>query len=83
MEKSIAEWEKYKKRYNGEYVRRSCISTVNIWLNDFFQDIGCNSRRKKGLLAELFQPSGPADYAGIFCFLRKSGGGVPLPTCIN
>jgi dimethylaniline monooxygenase (N-oxide forming) len=67
MERSIAEWEKYKKRYNGEYFRRSCISTVNIWLNDLLcQDIGCNPKRKKGLLAEWFQPYGPADYSGLY-----------------
>ncbi|TVU10283.1 hypothetical protein EJB05_43804 [Eragrostis curvula] len=64
MEKSIAEWTKYKNRYNGKYFRRSCISTINIWFNDLLcQDIGCNPKRKKGFLAEWFQPYGPADYA--------------------
>ncbi|CAN6167892.1 unnamed protein product [Urochloa humidicola] len=67
MEKSVAEWDKYKNIYNGTYFRRSCISTVNIWLNDLLcQDIGCNPKRKKGFLAEWFQPYGPADYAGLF-----------------
>ncbi|CAL5082698.1 unnamed protein product [Urochloa decumbens] len=66
MEKSVAEWAKYKNIYNGKYFRRSCISTVNIWLNDLLcQDIGCNPKRKKGFLAEWFQPYGPADYASL------------------
>lgn len=66
MEKSVAEWAKYKNIYNGKYFRRSCISTINIWLNDLLcQDIGCNPKRKKGFLAEWFQPYGPADYAGL------------------
>ncbi|KAG2636597.1 probable flavin-containing monooxygenase 1 [Panicum virgatum] len=68
MEKSVAEWAKYKNVYNGKYFRRSCISTINIWLNDLFcQDIGCNPKRKKGFLAEWFQPYGPADYEGLSC----------------
>ncbi|KAL6844628.1 hypothetical protein ACP4OV_025287 [Aristida adscensionis] len=66
MEESVEEWAKYKNQYNGKYFRRSCISTVNIWFNDqLCRDIGCNPRRKKGFLAEWFQPYGPADYAGL------------------
>ncbi|PUZ71825.1 hypothetical protein GQ55_2G345700 [Panicum hallii var. hallii] len=66
MENSVAEWAKYKNIYNGKYFPRSCISTINIWLNDLLcQDIGCNPKRKKGFLAEWFQPYGPADYAGL------------------
>uniref|UniRef100_A0ACD5YF76 Uncharacterized protein n=1 Tax=Avena sativa TaxID=4498 RepID=A0ACD5YF76_AVESA len=66
MEESVADWAKYKGLYNGKYFRRSCISTVNIWFNDLLcKDIGCNPRRKKGFLAEWFQPYGPADYAGL------------------
>ncbi|XP_047047142.1 probable flavin-containing monooxygenase 1 [Lolium rigidum] len=66
MEESVAEWAKYKSRYNGKYLRRSCISTVNIWFNDLLcKDMGCNPRRKKGFLAEWFQPYGPADYANL------------------
>lgn len=67
MEKSVAEWAKYKNIYNGKYFLRSCISTINIWLNDLLcQDIGCNSKRKNRFLAEWFQPYGPADYAGLY-----------------
>uniref|UniRef100_A0A0E0B645 Flavin-containing monooxygenase n=1 Tax=Oryza glumipatula TaxID=40148 RepID=A0A0E0B645_9ORYZ len=67
MEESVAEWAKYKDLYNGKYFRRSCISTVNIWFNDILcQDIGCNPKRKKGVLAEWFQPYGPADYASLY-----------------
>ena len=66
MEVSVAEWTKYKILYYWKYFRRACISTVNIWFNDLLcQDIGCNPRRKKGFLAEWFQPYGPADYASI------------------
>jgi len=66
MEKSVTEWAEYKNLYNGKYFRRSCISTTNIWLNDLLcQDMGCNPKRKKGFLAEWFQPYGPADYAGL------------------
>ncbi|KAF8700635.1 hypothetical protein HU200_033980 [Digitaria exilis] len=67
MEKSVAEWAKYKNIYNGKYFHKSCISTLNIRLNDLLcQDIGCNSKRKNGFLAEWFQPYGPADYAGLY-----------------
>ncbi|XP_006660941.1 probable flavin-containing monooxygenase 1 [Oryza brachyantha] len=67
MEESVLEWAKYKDLYNGKYFRRSCISTINIWFNDLLcQDIGCDPKRKKGILAEWFQPYGPADYADLY-----------------
>nr|XP_016454963.1 PREDICTED: probable flavin-containing monooxygenase 1 [Nicotiana tabacum] len=49
MEKDIAEWDKYKKRYS--------------YLNNY-RDMGWNPKRKKGILAEWFHPYGPMDYAG-------------------
>ncbi|MCD7464002.1 hypothetical protein HAX54_051900 [Datura stramonium] len=66
MEKDIAEWDKYKKRYSyGKYYRRSCISALHIWHNDqLCKDMGWNPKRKKGLWAEWFEPYGPMDYAG-------------------
>ncbi|KAK3129531.1 hypothetical protein QOZ80_6BG0481170 [Eleusine coracana subsp. coracana] len=66
MEQSVAEWGKYMKRSSGDRFRRSCLGAVNIWYNDqLCCDMGCDPRRKKGLVAEWFQPYGPADYAGI------------------
>ncbi|CAK9177911.1 unnamed protein product [Ilex paraguariensis] len=64
MEKDIAEWDKFMKRYSGPYYRRSCIAAVNIWHNDqLCKDMGWNPKRKKGFIAELFEPYGPLDYA--------------------
>lgn len=66
MEQSVAEWGRYMRRSNGERFRRSCLGAVNIWYNDeLCRDMGCDPRRKKGLLAEWFQPYGAVDYAGI------------------
>lgn len=65
MEKDAAEWEKYKKRYAGDkiYSGRSCIGALHIWYNDqLCKDMGWNPKRKKGFLAELFEPYGPLDY---------------------
>ncbi|XAR66819.1 Flavin-containing monooxygenase [Bertholletia excelsa] len=65
MEKEIADWEKFMKKYAGESYWRSCIA-VPIWYNDqLCRDMGCEPRRKKGLFAELFEPYGPLDYAGL------------------
>lgn len=67
MEEDIKKWDKYMKRYagNGKY-RRSCIGGVHIWYNDqLCKDMGCNPRRKKGFLLDLFEPYGSADYNGI------------------
>ncbi|XP_030478741.1 probable flavin-containing monooxygenase 1 [Cannabis sativa] len=66
MEKEVTMWENNMKLYNGKYVRRSCIGTVNIWYNDqLLKDMRCETKRKKGVLAEYFQPYGPADYADL------------------
>ncbi|EEF35124.1 probable flavin-containing monooxygenase 1 [Ricinus communis] len=63
MEKDVEKWDKFKKRYAGPYYKRSCIGGLHIWYNDqLCKDMGWNSRRKKGFLAELFEPYGPMDY---------------------
>ncbi|KAK9944347.1 hypothetical protein M0R45_009920 [Rubus argutus] len=63
MEKDVEQWDEYAKRYAGKYYRRSCITTLHIWYNDqLCKDMGWNPKRKKGLLAELFEPYGPMDY---------------------
>ncbi|KAJ8765048.1 hypothetical protein K2173_010524 [Erythroxylum novogranatense] len=64
MEKHVRKWEKYMKQYSGDQYRRSCIGALHIWYNDqLCGDMVWNPRRKKGFLAELFQPYGPFDYA--------------------
>uniref|UniRef100_A0A5B7BBY5 Flavin-containing monooxygenase n=1 Tax=Davidia involucrata TaxID=16924 RepID=A0A5B7BBY5_DAVIN len=64
MEKDVAKWDEYMKRYSGQYYRRSCIGALHIWYNDqLCKDMGWNAKRKKGLFAELFEPYGPMDYA--------------------
>ncbi|WMV13324.1 hypothetical protein MTR67_006709 [Solanum verrucosum] len=64
MEKDIAEWDKYKKRYSyNKYYRKSCIAPLHVWHNDqLCKDMGWNPKRKKGFWAEWFQPYGPMDY---------------------
>ncbi|KAL0315472.1 UNVERIFIED_CONTAM: putative flavin-containing monooxygenase 1 [Sesamum radiatum] len=64
MEEDIKKWEKYMKRYSGNgKFRRACIGGVPIWYNDqLCKDIGSNPRRKKGFLADLFEPYALADY---------------------
>ncbi|XP_049389388.1 probable flavin-containing monooxygenase 1 isoform X2 [Solanum stenotomum] len=66
MEKDIAEWDKYKKRYSyNKYYRNSCIAALHVWHNDqLCKDMGWNPKRKKGFWAEWFQPYGPMDYRG-------------------
>ncbi|XP_074563377.1 putative flavin-containing monooxygenase 1 [Curcuma longa] len=78
MEKSVTEWQKYFRknilelekhttRTNREFFRGSCIGAINIWYNDLLcRDMGYNTRRKKGLLAEWFQQYNPVDYAGLY-----------------
>ncbi|KAM3376730.1 hypothetical protein P3S68_009143 [Capsicum galapagoense] len=64
MEKDIAEWDKYKKRYSKKYYRRSCIGALHIWHNDqLCKDMGWNPKRKRGFWAEWFEPYGPLDYS--------------------
>ncbi|KAF0910671.1 hypothetical protein E2562_004663 [Oryza meyeriana var. granulata] len=67
MEENVAEWGRYMRRSGGaEHFRRSCLGGVSIWYNDqLCRDMGCDRWRKKGLLAEWFQPYGAVDYADI------------------
>ncbi|KAK3143102.1 hypothetical protein QOZ80_4BG0358390 [Eleusine coracana subsp. coracana] len=66
MEKDVLEWEKYMKRYAGPYFRRSCIGLLPIWYNDqLCKDMGCNPRRKKCFIEELFGVYSPSDYADL------------------
>ncbi|CAK9329684.1 unnamed protein product [Citrullus colocynthis] len=64
MEDEIRLWEMNMKEYAGEYFWRSCVGINNIWYNDqLCKDMGRKYFRKKGILAELFQPYLPSDYA--------------------
>ncbi|KAJ0966736.1 hypothetical protein J5N97_023653 [Dioscorea zingiberensis] len=64
MDDNVKEWDKFMKRYSGEHFRRSSVSIIHIWYMDqLCRDMGCNPRRKKGFLAEWFQPYAPLDYA--------------------
>ncbi|KAL3744298.1 hypothetical protein ACJRO7_013543 [Eucalyptus globulus] len=66
MEKDTARWEIHMKQYGGKGFWRSCIGATNIWYNDqLCKGMNCNPRRKRGFLAEWFQPYGPTDYAGL------------------
>ncbi|MED6219883.1 hypothetical protein PIB30_039904 [Stylosanthes scabra] len=66
MEKDIKMWDENMKLYAGKYYWKSCIVSCGIWYNDqLCKDIGCNHKRKNGLLAELFEPYGPKDYVGL------------------
>ncbi|KAL6217946.1 hypothetical protein ACLB2K_011163 [Fragaria x ananassa] len=64
MEKNVKQWDEYAKQYAGEYYRKSCIGALHLWYNDqLCKDMGWNHKRRKGMLAELFEPYGPMDYA--------------------
>lgn len=67
MQKDVLEWEKWMRRYaGGRYLRRSCIGVLHIWYNDqLCLDMGCDPRRKKSFLEELFGVYGPGDYADL------------------
>lgn len=70
MEKEISVWGEYMNKYAGKHFRRCCISNIHIWYSDqLCKDMGCDPKRKKkkkkGLLAELFEPYDPTDYAGL------------------
>ncbi|KAM0836481.1 hypothetical protein ACQ4PT_062296 [Festuca glaucescens] len=71
MEESCAEWGRYYARRSGgggegQSAWRPCIGAVNLWYNDeLCRDMRCEPRRKKGFLAEWFQPYGAVDYADI------------------
>ncbi|KAL6211127.1 hypothetical protein ACLB2K_016355 [Fragaria x ananassa] len=64
MEKNVKQWDEYAKQYAGEYYRKSCIGALHLWYNDqLCKDMGWNHKRKKGMLAGLFEPYGPMVYA--------------------
>ncbi|KAI3714195.1 hypothetical protein L1987_72791 [Smallanthus sonchifolius] len=64
MKKDIAQWDEYIKQASGEFHHLSAICSLEIWYNDqLCKDMGMNPMRKKGLLANVFEPYGPLDYA--------------------
>ncbi|CAJ1975592.1 unnamed protein product [Sphenostylis stenocarpa] len=66
MEKEVKSWEENMKQYGGPYFWKSCIVNCGIWYHDqLCKDMKYNPRRKKGFLAELFQPYGHADYVAL------------------
>ncbi|ONM18811.1 putative flavin-containing monooxygenase 1 [Zea mays] len=74
MQKDVLEWEKWMRRYaGGRYLRWSCIGVLHIWYNDqLCLDMGCDPRRKKSFLEELFGVYGPGDYADLHPAPRKT-----------
>ncbi|PKI55124.1 hypothetical protein CRG98_024415 [Punica granatum] len=67
MEADVTEWERCARSYSKERYKRYQVSALlQIYCNDILcRDMGCNPRRKRSLLAELFAPYGPADYRGL------------------
>ncbi|KAI3812124.1 hypothetical protein L1987_16830 [Smallanthus sonchifolius] len=64
MKKDITRWDEYIKQASGEFHHLSTICSLEIWYNDqLCKDMGMNPMRKKGLLANVFEPYGPLDYA--------------------
>ncbi|KAK6939068.1 Flavin monooxygenase-like [Dillenia turbinata] len=65
MEEDVIKWEKCSRSYAGKGYKRACVSVLlQIYCNDqICKDMGCNPRRKKWFLAELFAPYEPKDYA--------------------
>ncbi|TKY73048.1 flavin-containing monooxygenase 1 [Spatholobus suberectus] len=66
MEKDVKLWEENMKQYSGRYYWKSCHANCGIWSHDqLCKDMKRNPRRKKGFLAELFEPYCHADYVGL------------------
>nr|XP_043608378.1 probable flavin-containing monooxygenase 1 [Erigeron canadensis] len=64
MERDIERWDEYMKQSSEEYHYRSSVGTLEIWYNDqLCKDMGMKPMRKSGMLANLFEPHGPMDYA--------------------
>ncbi|CAL5037989.1 unnamed protein product [Urochloa decumbens] len=69
MERGAAEWARWgaaaRRRCGGHFLK-SCVASVTTWYHDqLCRDMGYSPRRKDGWLAELLEPYGPTDYAGI------------------
>ncbi|KAM7252922.1 hypothetical protein ACFE04_025540 [Oxalis oulophora] len=64
MDIEVKKWEKCTKAYSVDFYRRSCVSPLlQIFRNDqLLKDMGCNPRRKKWFLSDLFSPYLPSDY---------------------
>lgn len=67
MEDDVMKWEKCNERYAGDGYKRSCVSVLlQIHVNDqLCRDMGCNPRRKRWFLPEMFAAYGPMDYANL------------------
>ncbi|XP_065848849.1 probable flavin-containing monooxygenase 1 [Euphorbia lathyris] len=66
MEKEAKMWETHIKKTSGNYCKRGCIGNTSIWYNDILcKDMGYNSKRKNGFLANLFIPYTTTDYANL------------------
>ena len=66
MEEEVRLWGDHIRQFTGRHSRRACYGKVNIWYNDqLCKDMGFDPRRKKGFLADLFEPYGPSDYAAL------------------
>lgn len=71
MEKEANLWANHIKKASGHYYKRGCIGNTNIWYNDqLCKDMGYNSNRKNGILANLFVPYAPTDYANLINYSK-------------
>ncbi|WCJ29935.1 Dimethylaniline monooxygenase [N-oxide-forming] 1 [Euphorbia peplus] len=66
MEKEAKMWADNIKEATGQYYKRGCINSTIIWYSDLLcKDLGVNSKRKNGVLANFFLPYAPTDYANL------------------
>jgi dimethylaniline monooxygenase (N-oxide forming) len=69
MEKEVEQWNGYMKKYTSNRYGESALGAIGIWYNDMVcKDMGWNCKRKKGIVAELFQPYAPWDYTNPWPF---------------